>query len=210
MPDSVQRAVYVVDDDAAVRDALEMLLRSAEFEVETYQSGPAFLASAAALRPGCVLLDVRMPEMSGLELQRELTARRILLPVVVMTGHGDISVAVEAMKAGAVDFVEKPFDEEQLLGLIEAALARAATTYRKAQEAAEAAALVDGLSQRERDVLDGLIAGRSNKQIAFDLGISPRTIEIYRANMMEKLRARTVSEAVRIAIVASLSNRGED
>ncbi|BBK32702.1 LuxR family two component transcriptional regulator [Stella humosa] len=205
MTGEIERTVHVVDDDQGVRDGLSMLLRSARFAVETYSSGPAFLARAADLRPGCVLLDIRMPEMSGLELQQELRRRRILLPVIVMTGHGDVAVAVQAMKAGAVDFVEKPFDEDQLLGLVEAALAAAATTHRRARDAAEAAALVATLSHRERDVLDGLVSGRSNKQIAFDLDISPRTVEIYRANMMEKLQARTVSAAVRVAILAGVS-----
>ncbi|MCC7271667.1 MAG: response regulator transcription factor [Alphaproteobacteria bacterium] len=209
MTADVARVVYIVDDDAAVRDSLSMLLRSAGLGVETYPAAAPFLERAASLRPGCVLLDVRMPGMSGIELQRELAARRIALPVVIMTGHGEVAVAVQAMKAGAVDFVEKPFDEEQILGLIEAALARAAVTYRRAQEVNEATTLVGALSQRERDVLERLIAGRSNKLIAFDLGISPRTVEIYRANMMEKLRARTVSEAVRIAILAGVQMREE-
>ncbi|MGE0714655.1 MAG: response regulator FixJ [Alphaproteobacteria bacterium] len=204
MDTEVERVVHVVDDDEGVRRALTMLMRSAGLGVESYESAGAFLERAEGLRPGCVLLDIRMPGMTGLELQRVLAERQVQLPVVVMTGHGDVAVAVQAMKAGAVDFVEKPFDDEHVLRLVDEALARAAVTYRRTRETAEAAALVGQLSQRERDVLERLIAGRSNKLIAFDLGISPRTVEIYRANMMEKLHARTVSEAVRIAILAGL------
>ena len=185
-------------------------MRSAGFAVEGYDSANRFLERAAALVPGCVLLDVRMPGLNGLELQRELTSRGIALPVVVMTGHGDISTAVQAMKAGAVDFVEKPFDDEQILRLVEEALVRGGADYRRSREAADAGQLVDQLSQRERDVLERLVAGRSNKLIAFDLGISPRTVEIYRANMMEKLKARTVSEAVRIALLAGVTPRSEN
>ncbi|WP_374449815.1 response regulator FixJ [Stella sp.] len=210
MTADVERTVHIVDDDDAVRSALTMLMRSAGLAVETYESGLRFLERAAAIVPGCVLLDVRMPGLNGLELQRELANRRIALPVVVMTGHGDVSTAVQAMKAGAVDFVEKPFDDEHILRLVEEALARGAADYRRSREAADATALVEQLSQRERDVLECLIAGRSNKLIAFDLGISPRTVEIYRANMMEKLKARSVSEAVRVAILAGVPARGEN
>jgi two-component system response regulator FixJ len=210
MTTEVDRTVHIVDDDAGVRSALTMLMRSAGFAVEGYDSANRFLERAAALVPGCVLLDVRMPGLNGLELQRELTSRGIALPVVVMTGHGDISTAVQAMKAGAVDFVEKPFDDEQILRLVEEALARGGADYRRSREAADAGQLVDQLSQRERDVLERLVAGRSNKLIAFDLGISPRTVEIYRANMMEKLKARTVSEAVRIALLAGVTPRSEN
>lgn len=209
MTADVERTVHIVDDDAAIRSALTMLMRSADLGVETYDSAAQFLERAADLVPGCVLLDVRMPGLNGLELQRELAARRIALPVVIMTGHGDVSTAVQAMKAGAVDFVEKPFDDDQILRLVEAALARGGSEYRRSREAADAATLVDQLTQRERDVLERLIAGRSNKLIAHELGISPRTVEIYRANMMEKLRARTVSEAVRIAILAGVPARPE-
>ena len=210
MTTEVDRTVHIVDDDAGVRSALTMLMRSAGFADEGYDSANRFLERAAALVPGCVLLDVRMPGLNGLELQRELTSRGIALPVVVMTGHGDISTAVQAMKAGAVDFVEKPFDDEQILRLVEEALARGGADYRRSREAADAGQLVDQLSQRERDVLERLVAGRSNKLIAFDLGISPRTVEIYRANMMEKLKARTVSEAVRIALLAGVTPRSEN
>ena len=210
MTTEVDRTVHIVDDDAGVRSALTMLMRSAGFAVEGYDSANRFLERAAALVPGCVLLDVRMPGLNGLELQRELTSRGIALPVVVMTGHGDISTAVQAMKAGAVDFVEKPFDDEQILRLVEEALVRGGADYRRSREAADAGQLVDQLSQRERDVLERLVAGRSNKLIAFDLGISPRTVEIYRANMMEKLKARTVSEAVRIALLAGVTPRSEN
>lgn len=210
MTADVERTVHIVDDDDAVRSALTMLMRSAGLAVETYESGRRFLDHAASIVPGCVLLDVRMPGLNGLEIQRELTNRRIALPVVVMTGHGDVSTAVQAMKAGAVDFVEKPFDDEHILRLVEEALARGAADYRRSREAADATALVEQLSQRERDVLECLIAGRSNKLIAFDLGISPRTVEIYRANMMEKLKARSVSEAVRVAILAGVPARGEN
>ncbi|BBK38789.1 transcriptional regulatory protein FixJ [Allostella sp. ATCC 35155] len=204
MSHEVERTVHIVDDDAGVRSALTMLMRSAGLDVETYDSAARFLERAATIVPGCVLLDVRMPDLNGLELQRLLSDRGIALPIVVMTGHGDVSTAVQAMKAGAVDFVEKPFDDDHILRLVEEALARGATDYRRSREAADAAILVGQLTQRERDVLERLIAGRSNKLIAYELGISPRTVEIYRANMMEKLKARTVSEAVRVAILAGV------
>jgi len=210
MTTEVDRTVHIVDDDAGVRSALTMLMRSAGFAVEGYDSANRFLERAAEEVQGCVLLDARLPGLNGLVLQRELTSRGIALPVVVMTGHGDISTAVQAMKAGAVDFVEKPFDDEQILRLVEEALARGGADYRRSREAADAGQLVDQLSQRERDVLERLVAGRSNKLIAFDLGISPRTVEIYRANMMEKLKARTVSEAVRIALLAGVTPRSEN
>lgn len=209
MSHEVERTVHVVDDDAGVRGALTMLMRSAGLGVETYDSAARFLERAATIVPGCVLLDVRMPDLNGLELQRLLAERGIALPIVVMTGHGDVSTAVQAMKAGAVDFVEKPFDDDQILRLVEEALARGATDYRRSREASDAALLVGELTQRERDVLERLIAGRSNKLIAYELGISPRTVEIYRANMMEKLKARTVSEAVRVAILAGVLPRSE-
>jgi two-component system response regulator FixJ len=198
-----ERAVHVVDDDAAVRRSLERLLDAAGFHIVSYASPLAFLDTAAGLS-GCVLLDIRMPEMDGLEVQARLLERNISLPVIVMTGEGDIQSAVRAMKAGAVDFIEKPYDDELLIKTIEAALARG-TRADQDREIAKAARRVARLSPREREVLDALVAGRPNKVIAFDLGLSVRTVEVHRARMMERLGVRQLAEAVRLAILARLS-----
>src|ERR1700722_8864058 len=179
-PDSV--AVHVIDDDEAVRQSLAFLLRANEIEVQTYESGTAFLGAAPQLKSGCVITDVRMPEISGIELLRRLKELKIFLPVIVITGHGDVPLAVEAMKFGAADFLEKPFDDEVLLAAVRSALNR--------QDR-------DSNSQAER---------RANKHIAFDLGISPRTVEIYRANLMTKMQAASLSELVRMALIAGLLN----
>jgi two-component system, LuxR family, response regulator FixJ len=208
MPD--KRTVHVVDDDAAVRRSLERLLHSAGYTCVSYHSSAAFLDAAGELSGGCVLLDVRMPGMDGLELQDRLNQLGVTLPVIVMTGQGDIQTAVQAMKAGAVDFIEKPFDEDVLLGAIEVALARVDRPDR-AREATEAAHRIAALSPRERQVLDALVAGRPNKQIAFDLGISVRTVEVHRARMMERLGTRQLAEAIRLAVMAQLvSGEGPD
>ena len=199
------RVVHVVDDDAAVRRSLALLLRSAGFAVEVHESGDMFLRAAAApggLRFGCVLLDLRMPGTDGLAVQREMAARGLGLPVVVVTAHGDVPLAVQAMRAGASDFIEKPYGGEAIIRAADAALARGEEERARAREAAEAAARVSALSPREADVLRGLVAGRQNKVIARDLGISPRTVEIHRANLMEKLAAGSLSEAVRTALAA--------
>lgn len=196
--------VYIVDDDEAVRDSLQILLESAGLKAETFSSGVQFLEAAPSLATGCILLDVRMPDMDGLEVQERLNAKGVRLPVIVITGHGDVPVAVRAMKAGALDFVEKPFTEDAILGSIRVGLARAGQQEREATNSAEIQARLALLSAREREVLDGLVAGLPNKTIAYDLGISPRTVEIHRARVMEKMQAKSLSELVRLAIAAGI------
>jgi two-component system response regulator FixJ len=193
--------VHIIDDDEAVRDSLAFLLRAAEFNVVTYPSATHFLESLTRDIDGCVITDVRMPDMSGLELLRRLRGLSCMIPVVVMTGHGDIQLAVEAMKAGAVDFLEKPFDDERVLAAMRSALdARRAQSERTGRRK-EVEERLDSLSQRERQVLDGLVAGSPNKTIAHDLGISPRTVEVYRANVMTKMQAGSLSELVRMVLL---------
>jgi two-component system, LuxR family, response regulator FixJ len=203
-PDSV--AVHVIDDDEAVRESLAFLLRANEIEVRTYESGTAFLGVAPQLKSGCVVTDVRMPEISGIELLRRLKELKIFLPVIVITGHGDVPLAVEAMKFGAADFLEKPFDDEVLLAAVRSALNRQDSDSKRQAERTAIDDRLAALSNREREVLEGLVAGRANKQIAFDLGISPRTVEIYRANLMTKMQAASLSELVRMALIAGLLN----
>jgi two-component system response regulator FixJ len=201
---SPDRTVHVVDDDAAVRRSLERLLDTAGFHVVSYDSSSAFLQTARGLAAGCVLLDIQMPGVDGLEVQSVLNRLRVPLSVIVMTAHGDVASAVQAMKAGAVDFLEKPFDDKTLLNAIEAALAKAGRRVGD-REPVKAAQLIATLSPRERDVLDGLLAGRPNKVIAFDLGISVRTVEVHRARMMERLGTRRLADAVRFAFLAKLA-----
>jgi two-component system, LuxR family, response regulator FixJ len=201
---SADRTVHVVVDDAAVRRSLERLLDAAGFRVVSYDSSLAFLQAARGLSGGCVLLDVRMPGMDGLEVQARLNQLNVSLPVIMMTGHGDVPSAVRAMKAGAVDFLEKPFDDETLLRTIEVGLARAGKPGRE-RDVLQAAQRIATLSPRECEVLDGLLAGRPNKVIAFDLGISVRTVEVHRAHMMERLGTRQLAGAIRLAIMASLA-----
>jgi two-component system response regulator FixJ len=202
--------VHVIDDDEAVRDSLAFLLRANEIEVQTYESGMVFLAGAAELKAGCVVTDVRMPEISGIELLRRLKELKLFLPVIVITGHGDVPLAVEAMKFGAADFLEKPFDDDILLAAVRAALNRQDSEGKRQAERAAIDDRLAALSNREREVLEGLVAGRANKQIAFDLGISPRTVEIYRANLMTKMQAASLSELVRMALTAGLLNAATD
>ncbi|ETI60239.1 chemotaxis protein CheY [Sphingobium sp. C100] len=194
--------IYVVDDDEAIRRSLSFLLKTSGFAVQMFEGGLPFLKAAAGLEPGCVLLDVRMPDMDGLEVQRELRARGVMLPVVIMTGHGDVDMAVAAMKAGASDFIEKPFEKAALLACIAAAQRQSVAERGLSARAQEAQARLNALTDRERDVLDGLIQGLPNKTIAYDLGISPRTVEIHRANLMQKLEVRSLAEALRIAFHA--------
>jgi len=194
--------VHVIDDDEAVRQALAFLLASSGFPVRIYDSAGAFLDALTALQPGCVLTDVRMPGMSGLELQRELVARRIALPVIVMTGHGDVALAVEAMKAGAVDFIEKPFSDDIILTAIRTAFDRFTRDTEQNGVASEVQARLRSLSQREREVLDGLISGLPNKTIAYDLNISARTVEVHRANLMTKMGASSLPELVRMVLLS--------
>ena len=194
--------VHVIDDDPAVRDSLSFLLETADLRSRTYESAVAFLEALPEVKGGCVVTDVRMPEMTGIELVRRLKAQGFALPIVMITGHADVPLAVEAMKAGVADFIEKPFDDEALLSAIRTALADGEKDRQGAAEAAEIATRLASLSGREREVLEGLVAGHANKVIAYDLGISPRTIEIYRANVMTKMKAASLSELVRMAMRA--------
>ena len=194
--------VHVIDDDPAVRDSLAFLLETANLSPRTYDSAVAFLEALPEVTSGCVVTDVRMPEMTGIELVRRLKGQGFRLPIVMITGHADVPLAVEAMKAGVADFIEKPFDDEVLLAAIHAALRDGERDRQGAAEAAEICARMDILSGREREVLGGLVAGHANKVIAFDLGISPRTVEIYRANVMTKMKAASLSELVRMAMLA--------
>ena len=194
--------VHVVDDDAAIRDSLSFLLETTDIAARTYESAPALLARADHLEPGCILTDVRMPEMNGLEMVRRLTELGVRHPVIVMTGHADVPLAIEAMRAGVKDFIEKPFDDEALLSSIRSALAAGAETLEQEGQGSELRGRLDTLSPRERQVLDGLVAGQANKVIAYDLGLSPRTVEVYRANVMTKMQARSLSELVRMSMVA--------
>jgi two-component system response regulator FixJ len=196
--------VYVIDDDEAARQSLEFLLRAHTFNVETFDSATAFLQVAPGLKSGCVITDVRMPGISGMELLRRLGELKIPLPVIVITGHGDVPLAVEAMKFGALDFLEKPFDDNILLASVRSALQR---QHGDTQQQAERAIIDErlaALSNREREVLQGLVAGHANKRIAFDLGISPRTVEIYRANLMTKMQAASLSDLVRMALISGM------
>ena len=208
---SNERIVHVVEDDAAVRRSLERLLGSAGLTPVLYESAVSFLGAAQGaaqgLSLGCVLLDVRMPDMDGLELQTRLNRLGFALPIIVMTGHGDVQTAVRAMKAGAHDFIEKPFDDERLLAAIDQALALSGPGSRE-RETAEALDKIATLSPRERDVLDGLVAGKPNKVIAYDLGISVRTVEVHRARMLERLGTRSTAEAIRVAVMGTLAVHG--
>jgi two-component system, LuxR family, response regulator FixJ len=198
------RTVHLVDDDEAVRRSVSFSLRTSSFLVKTYVSGVQFLEAAQDAIPGCVLLDVRMPEMDGIEVQLALKERGIFHPVVVMTGHGDVDLAVRAMKAGATDFIEKPFEKSALLGAMETAFAELERAGRHHARADQARARLDVLTPREMDVMQGLVRGYPNKTIAYDLGISSRTVEIHRANLMSKLAVPSLSEALRIGFAAGL------
>ncbi len=196
--------VHVIDDDAAMRDSLAFLLDVNGFQPEVFESSDAFLARAAGNAPDCIVSDIRMPGMNGIELVRKLKSDGLACPVILITGHGDVALAVEAMKAGAVDFIEKPFDDAVLLGAIGSALEARSSHQGDGAARAEAQARLVELSPRERDVLQGLVAGKINKVIAHELSISPRTVEVYRANLMAKTGARSVSELMRIALAAGL------
>lgn len=197
--------IHLIDDEDAVRRSASFLLKTSGYDVRAYSSGVEFLREARHPDPGCILLDIRMPEMDGLEVQRELNARGIALPVIVLTGHGDVATAVTAMKQGALDFLEKPFEKALLIAALDRGFDRLDRAGNAEVEGQEAAVRIAALTARERDVLRGLVAGNPNKTIAYDLGISPRTVEVHRANLMTKLEVRSLSEALRIAFAAGLS-----
>lgn len=198
------RLVYVVDDEDSIRRAAGFLLKTSGYAVETWESGTEFLRHIRHLAPGCILLDIRMPGIDGLEVQQALRERGIAMPVIVLTGHGDISIAVQAMKAGALEFLEKPISKERLITAIEAAHRQIDNSTTAQGRATEALVVCKLLTARERQVLDGLAQGLPNKTIAFDLGISSRTVEVHRANLMLKLNVHSLSDALRIAFAAGL------
>lgn len=195
------RVVYLVDDDEAIRRSASFMLKTSGFSVQSFASGPELLKERTLAR-GCILLDVRMPQMDGIEVQKELHARGITHPVIIMTGHGDVDVAVQAMKNGAVDFIEKPFEKAVLLCAIEEGFARIMDVGQSRTRATEARVVLQSLTLREHEVLLGLARGSPNKTIAFDLGISPRTVEIHRSSLMTKLGVVSLSGALRIAFAA--------
>ena len=196
--------VYVIDDDAAMRDSLNFLLDAANFEVALFESATNFLEVLPRLDFGCVISDIRMPGIDGIELLRQMKLLDSRFPIVIITGHGDVPLAVEAMKLGAVDFLEKPFEDDRLIGIIEAAIRQNEPAAKDEAVTQDIAARIESLSPRERQVMDGLIAGHSNKMIARNYDISPRTIEVYRANVMTKMQAGSLSELVRLAMRAGL------
>ncbi|MBS0571478.1 MAG: response regulator transcription factor [Proteobacteria bacterium] len=195
--------VFVVDDEAGIRSALRRLLRLAGLAVETYASGPAFLESDLSHRAGCVLLDMRMPQMSGLEVQSRLNQRRIVLPVIFLTGAADVPMAVTAMRNGAHDFIEKPYDDEQLVARVRQCLEPARDRLHDAQGRNVTIARLRSLTPREREVLDLVAAGRTAKEIARQLGTSHRTVEVHRAHLMEKLAASSLADLVRMQLLAT-------
>lgn len=196
--------VYVIDDDEAMRESLDFMLSASDYRVTLFDSARNFLDNLAGLEFGCVVSDVRMPEIDGIELLKRLKAGATRLPVVIMTGHGDVPLAVEAMKLGAADFLEKPFEDERLIGMIDAALRKSEPDLKSDALTTEIQSRMATLSPRERQVMDGLVAGLSNKMIAMEYEISPRTIEVYRANVMTKMQAGSLSELVRLALRAGV------
>jgi FixJ family two-component response regulator len=194
--------VHIVDDDEAMRDSLKWLLESRGLKVELYPSGEAFLGAFDNGFRGCLVLDVRMPGMSGMDLYEQLRARASTLPVIFITGHGDVPMAVSALKKGAADFIEKPFNNQDMLGLIESCMKQDRAAAARRAENASVTQRLDNLTQREREVLGLIVAGKLNKQIADDLGISIKTVEAHRANIMEKLNANTVADLLKIALGA--------
>ncbi len=196
----IEPTVFIVDDDDAVRRFLTGLIQSIDLKVEAYASAKDFLDAYEPNRPGCLLLDVRMPGMSGLELQRELAERSIDLQVVILTGHGNVPVAVQAMKAGAVDFIEKPFNNELLLDRIQTAVAQSLRSDSEREKHGETLRRLDTLTPRERQVLDLVVTGETNKSIAHRLKISEKTVEIHRAKVMRKMRARSLASLVHMAV----------
>lgn len=203
MPD--KPVVHVIDDDEALRESLSFLLETAHFAVRVYDSALRFLEALPHAEPGCIITDVRMPGMTGLELLRQLATLEATFAMIVITGHGDVPLAVEAMKLGAVDFLEKPFDDGALITAVQSALTRRQRDLEQDSEKLKIHGRIAALSNRERQVLEGLVAGQANKTIAFALGISPRTVEIYRANLMTKMQASSLSDLVRMALVAGMA-----
>jgi two-component system response regulator FixJ len=196
--------VFVIDDDEAVRESVAFLLKTAGIAVRAFESARRFLDELPQVNSGCIITDVRMPDISGIELLRAVQESKPDLPVIVITGHGEVPLAVEAMKLGAADFLEKPFDDDLLIASVRAALSKEADSARRKAEIADINDKLNGLSNRERQVLEGLVAGKANKVIAFDLGISPRTVEIYRANLMTKMAANSLSDLVRMAMICGI------
>lgn len=194
--------VYIVDDDPAIRDALQLLLATEGLSVQAFPSALAFLDVVGEASAGCVVADVRMPEMSGIDMLAELRRRNVLLPVIIITGHGDVPLAVEAMKRGAIDFLEKPFDDEALLASVRRGLSSANAGKPWSAEDQEIIDRLAHLTKREREILEKLVEGRSNKVIAHELGISVRTAEVHRANVMTKMRARNLAELIRMVLAA--------
>lgn len=192
--------VYVVDDDEAVRDSVQWLLEGQDFRVRSFESAEVFLARYDPREVACLIVDIRMDGMSGLELQDRLIERNSPLPIAFITGHGDVPLAVDTMKKGALDFIQKPFNEQQLVPLVERMLEQARANFAEHQQAASRDALLSKLTGREAQVLERIVAGRLNKQIADDLGISIKTVEAHRANIMEKLGANTVADLLKIAL----------
>lgn len=205
---SERAVVHVIDDDEALRDSIAFLLHTAQIEAQAHASASAFLEQMPDSSLNCIITDVRMPGLSGIDLLKRLKELKIDVPVIVITGHADVPLAVEAMKFGAVDFLEKPFDDEVLVASVQSAIRQQIGETKRYMERAEIESRLAALSNRERDVLNGLVAGRANKQIAFDLGISPRTVEIYRANLMDKMQAASLSELVRMALIVEIAGRG--
>jgi two-component system, LuxR family, response regulator FixJ len=197
--------VHIIDDDQAVRDSLAFLLQSIRIPTAVHESASSFLAALTVDHQGCIITDIRMPDLTGIDLLRRVQELKVPMPVIVITGHGDVPLAVEAMKLGAFEFLEKPFNDEAIVAAVRLALDRSRQTEKASADRAELEKRLASLSSREREVLDGLIAGHANKVIASDLAISPRTVEIYRANVMTKMQAGSLSELVRMAITAELT-----
>jgi two-component system response regulator FixJ len=200
--------VHIVDDEEPVRNSLAFLLGAAGFAVRTHASATDFLGVAAGISNGCLVTDLRMPDINGVELLRELRSRDLMLPAIVVTGHGDVQMAVEAMKNGALDFIEKPFSDEVLIDSIRRAVELASSASDAAAVQSRMQEKLSSLSEREIQVLKGVVQGQANKTIAFDLGISPRTVEVYRANLMSKMGAKSLAELVRMVLEFDLSEFG--
>lgn len=202
---SADTVVHIVDDEEVVRNSLAFLLQTSGFAVRVHETATDFLKLAPTISNGCLITDLRMPDMDGVELLRRLRAAGALLPAIVVTGHGDVQMAVEAMKNGALDFIEKPFADDVLIDSIARAVSRAAEQHHSSAAAEQLRSRLDTLSERERQVLGGVVAGQANKTIAFNLGISPRTVEVYRAGLMAKMQARSLADLVRMVMDAGIA-----